>query len=81
VDCVKFSEVEAVRVPNGSVVEIKSNGLVMWDNCIGRYVSFGDSIAAGHAINEDWEKDTAKDRSMEGTEILQRNWFLAVILT
>lgn len=53
----KFSEVEAVRVPNGSVVEIKSNGLVMWDNCVGRYVSFGDSIAAGHAINEDWEKD------------------------
>ena len=53
----KFSEVEAVRVPNGSVTEIKSNGLVLWDNCVGRYVSFGDSIAAGHAINEDWEKD------------------------
>lgn len=60
-DFVKFSNVEAVHIPNGSVIEIKSNGLVLWDNVIGRYVSFGDSIAAGHAINEDWERDYGND--------------------
>lgn len=57
----KFSDVDAVRVPNGNVVEIRSNGLVLWDNCDGRYVSFGDSIAAGHTIDSNWERDYGWD--------------------
>lgn len=53
----KFSEVKAVRIPRGNVLAIKADGDVLWDNIRYRYVSLGDSISAGHTINEDWAKD------------------------
>lgn len=52
----KFSDVTAARIPNGSAQRIRHKGKVLWDNIV-RYVSFGDSIPAGHAINSDWEKN------------------------
>lgn len=51
----KFSEVEAVRIPKGSVSKIKSGGDALWNLLCARYVSLGDSIAAGHAIDDAWE--------------------------
>lgn len=53
----RFSRVEAMRIPKGSAKKIRHNGKVLWNGIHARYVSFGDSIAAGHTINSDWEKD------------------------
>ena len=55
----KFSQVDAVRIPSGSVQRIRHKGGVLWEKetIIARYVSLGDSIAAGHTINGDWEKN------------------------
>lgn len=50
----KFSEVEAVRIPKGSVSKIRNSGDVLWNLQCARYVSLGDSIAAGHTIDADW---------------------------
>ena len=50
----KFSEVEAVRIPKGSVSKIRNSGDVLWNLQCARYVSLGDSIAAGHTINAEW---------------------------
>ncbi len=52
----KFSKVNAVRIPSGSANKIRHNGKVLWSPIKARYVSLGDSIAAGHAINDDWYK-------------------------
>lgn len=52
----KFSDVNAVRIPKNAK-RIRHNGKVIWQPISARYVSFGDSIAAGHAINDDWEKN------------------------
>lgn len=57
----KFSEVEAVRVPNGNVRKIRHNGDLLWRLYCAMYVSLGDSIAAGHAIDLDWEKNYGRD--------------------
>ena len=51
----KFRNVEAVRTKKGSVRKIKHNGNVLWPNFNTWYVSLGDSIAAGHTINDEWE--------------------------
>lgn len=53
-----FKNVRSMQIPNGNVVGITANGLVIWgkDETI-KYVSFGDSIAVGHRIDENWEKD------------------------
>ena len=55
----KFSKVKAARIPKGSVARIRSNDNVLWERypILARYVSLGDSIAAGHAINDEWERD------------------------
>ena len=55
----KFSQVYAMRVPNGAVARIRSKGSTMWEKypIRARYVSLGDSIAAGHTIDADWEKN------------------------
>lgn len=53
----KFRNVEAVRIPSGNVSKIKSRGDTLWKLQGARYVSLGDSIAAGHAIDDDWEKN------------------------
>lgn len=51
----KFSQVMAIRRPK-PVSRIRHEGKVLWSNEV-RYVSFGDSIAAGHAINSRWETE------------------------
>ena len=61
----KFSNVSAVRIPSGSAKRIKYNGSVIWEPYQMRYVSLGDSIAAGHTINEDWD-DNYGERSQYG---------------
>lgn len=53
----KFSEVEAVRIPKGGVSKIRHNGDTLWNLQCARYVSLGDSIAAGHTINAEWATD------------------------
>lgn len=55
----RFSQVEAIRIPNGYAKKITANGRELWrygvsDNVF-RYVSLGDSIAAGHAIDVNWD--------------------------
>lgn len=57
----KFSKVNAVRIPKGSAHRIRYKNEVLWTPPVARYVSFGDSIAAGHAINSDWETDYGWD--------------------
>ena len=53
----KFSQVGAWRIPSGSTQRVRHKGNVLWskDAIRFRYVSLGDSIAVGHAINIDWE--------------------------
>ena len=57
----KFSKVNAVRIPKGSskgsAKVIRDGTKQIWSFILARYVSFGDSIAAGHAINSDWSKN------------------------
>lgn len=57
-----FKNVRSMQIPNGNVVGITANGLAIWgkDETI-KYVSFGDSIAVGHRIDENWEKDYGWD--------------------
>lgn len=55
----KFLKVRAIRIPQ-SVKRIRHNGNVLWNNLV-HYVSLGDSIAVGHAINEEWETDYGWD--------------------
>lgn len=50
----KFSKVDAVRIPSGTARRITCNGNTMWEPFKMRYVSLGDSIAAGHTINAGW---------------------------
>jgi lysophospholipase L1-like esterase len=52
-----LSRVNAVRIPEGSVRIIKAGGNVIWNKYFAHYVSLGDSIAAGHTINDRWEAD------------------------
>lgn len=54
---IESSKVTAISIKDrGKVTEIKdSSGRVLW-NAIKRYVSLGDSIAAGHFINSAWGK-------------------------
>lgn len=53
----RFSKVEAARIPKGNVLKIREGGKKLWSPILARYVSLGDSIAAGHSINSDWEAD------------------------
>lgn len=52
----RFSNVKAWRIPKNAI-RVRHNGKVIWQPISARYVSFGDSIAAGHAINDNWEKN------------------------
>lgn len=55
---IDFATVRAVTVPEGAVVRITdASGRVLWEQPGFLYVSLGDSIAAGHAINSSWEAD------------------------
>ena len=42
---------------NKIVDKIEVDGEVKWNRTKFRYVSLGDSIAAGHSINSNWETD------------------------
>ena len=57
----KFSKVNAVRIPGGAAKKIRHNGKVLWAPPAARYVSLGDSIAAGHAINDEWVKNYGEE--------------------
>lgn len=50
----RFADVTAVGVPEGAVERITCGGTVLWEAAGFRYVSLGDSIAAGHSINAEW---------------------------
>lgn len=57
----RFSQVYGVRIPKDntkkSVKKIRYNGVRLWSGIVARYVSLGDSIAAGHTIDSNWERD------------------------
>lgn len=53
----KLSEVTSIKVPEGDVFEVRAGGALLWKRALAGYVSLGDSIAAGHTINDDWEAD------------------------
>ena len=53
-----FSQIKAWKLPEGAVTSAKQKGSrELWNIFQQRYVSLGDSIAAGHTINEDWERN------------------------
>lgn len=53
----RLADARQIFTPDGEVHEIVHEGAVMWSRITASYVSLGDSIAAGHAINSDWEAD------------------------
>lgn len=53
----KFGKVRAVRIPSGTAKKIRYNGVTLWEPAPFRYVSLGDSIAAGHSL-DGWSYDT-----------------------
>lgn len=53
----KFSQVKNLFIPDGVTTKIKFDGRTLWERIRFRYVSLGDSIAAGHAIDGDWDKN------------------------
>lgn len=57
----RFGRVDDVRIPKGSANRIRYGDKVLWSLPLARYISLGDSIAVGHAINGDWEKDYGWD--------------------
>lgn len=62
----RFARVDEVRIPRGSATKgsaerIRYGDKVLWSLPLARYISLGDSIAVGHAINGDWEKDYGWD--------------------
>ncbi len=58
----KFSEVKTAKIPEGPYKKIKSKGHVLWNRApLYNYVSLGDSIAAGHEIDENWYKNYGRE--------------------
>lgn len=53
----QFKNVTSVKIPDGAVLRLCSNEGVLWARKLARYVSLGDSIAAGHTINAEWGTD------------------------
>jgi lysophospholipase L1-like esterase len=51
---IDFSKMSSFAIPEGEVVKIEVDGVVIWQRYAHRYISLGDSIAAGHSINDDW---------------------------
>lgn len=56
---INFATLQGLTIPEGAVTQISdASGKVLWSiNYDYRYVSLGDSIAAGHSINADWADD------------------------
>lgn len=54
---IDFAKLKSLTIPEGNVVQVEVDGVVIWSASPGMvYVSLGDSIAAGHTINAEWEK-------------------------
>ena len=49
-----FGKVTDIHLPEGEAVKIERNGAALWSKPAMLYVSLGDSIAAGHTINDSW---------------------------
>ena len=54
---IDYTKVRSVKIPEGRATAITEEGLLLWSFARARYVSLGDSIAAGHTIDADWEKN------------------------
>lgn len=54
---IDFGKVMDLTIPEGEVEEVSRNGTVIWRRPSVFYVSLGDSIAAGHTINDRWAAD------------------------
>ena len=54
---IDFSKVKSLTIPEGVVKKIIVDGVVVWEDIKFRYVSLGDSIAAGHSIDSNWASD------------------------
>lgn len=54
---IDFGRVKRIAIPEGNVDSISIDGKTVWGRIAANYVSLGDSIAAGHAINAEWERD------------------------
>ena len=61
---IDFSRLQELKIPEGTVYKITSKNYnqVIWEKINYSYVSLGDSIAAGHRINENWETDYGRDK-------------------
>lgn len=54
---IAFASVKALSIPDGGVKDLEINGILVWSILKSGYVSLGDSIAAGHTIDENWAED------------------------
>lgn len=55
---IDFSKLKTLSDAYGAITKITdSTGKVVWSRTLFNYVSLGDSIAAGHTINDSWETD------------------------
>ena len=55
-----FRKTRTLKGSRGEVMEVRHNGEVIWRRNTFRYVSLGDSIAAGHTIDDNWEANYGK---------------------
>lgn len=53
---IDFATLNGLNIPDGEVVMIEVNGISIWKRDFG-YVALGDSIPAGHTIDENWITD------------------------
>lgn len=58
---IDFAKLNGLNIPEGKVVKITVGDKNLWQSNTVNYVSFGDSIAVGHRINDNWEKDYGWD--------------------
>jgi hypothetical protein len=63
---IDFTSLQGVTIPEGEVSSITVNGTVLWNPVKFRYVSLGDSIAAGHMITDSWERDYGGEGAQYG---------------
>lgn len=49
-----LSQYRGWNIPEGAVSKLEIDGKIVWNNTRARYVSLGDSIAAGHTIDDNW---------------------------
>lgn len=69
-----FSTLKSLTIPEGKVIKIQVGGKTLWQEKAEvtapkfNYVSLGDSIAAGHRIDENWETDYGWDSQYRKTD-------------